>query len=94
MSNDEHKFKFDKDVLSRCDQIAFECLGEATRKKLLPEFKSALYKNKDFGDYLLVCSDGSVLFSPAEIGTSLLIEGFKSGLRSDKAAIKESKNKP
>lgn len=90
MGNDDHQFKFDEEVLSRCDQIAFECLGDVKRKRLLPEYKSALYENTTFGDYLLVCSDGSILFSPAEIGTSLLIAGFKNGLRSNKAAVKES----
>lgn len=88
MSNDSRSFIFDEATLKRCDQIAFECLGDVVRKKLLPEYKSALYENKTFGDYLLVCVDETILFAPSEIGASLLVAGFKNGLRSNIEAVK------
>jgi hypothetical protein len=91
MSSNHHSFVFNDDTLSRCDEIAAECFGEANRKKLIPELKSALYVNKADGDCLLVCTDESILFVPAEIGRSLLIAGFKNGLRSNIEAVKRSK---
>lgn len=93
MSTDHQPFTFDADTLSRCDQIAFECLGDVVRKRLLPKYQSALYENKTFGDYLLVCADGTILFAPAEIGASLLVAGFKNGLRSNLDAVKRSSEK-
>jgi hypothetical protein len=90
MSTDHHPFVFGADAIKRCDEIATECLGEVTRKKRIKELQSVLYTDNVEGDYLLVCTDGSVLFAPAEIGASLLIAGFKNGLRSNLDAVKRS----
>jgi len=90
MNTTDSRFNFDEKLLSSCDQIAEEHLGNATRKKLYPEYKSVLYKHKTVGDYMLVCADGSMLYAPYEIGVSLLINGFKNGLRSGPSAVKHA----
>lgn len=87
------KFVFTEDLLASCDEIAEDCLGIVLRRRLYPKLKSALYENSTAGNYLLVCVDGSILFTHKEIGIDALVAGFKNGLRSNPQAVKEKNKK-
>lgn len=89
MAETGESFIFDDETLERCDTIAQECLGTVIRRRLYPKLKSALYENHTFSEYILVCYDGSILFSHKDIGVEALVVAFKNGLRSDQKAVQD-----
>lgn len=89
MRSDSDNFTFSDNDLLQCDAIAQECLGVVIRRRLYPKLKSALYESHTFGEYLLVCIDKSVLFTPKEIGIEALVAAFKNGLRSNREAVQK-----
>lgn len=90
MTDTNKSFSFDRKTLAFCDELAATTFGEALRKRRYPKYKSILYTNKTSEDLLLVCSDGTFLYAPEEVGTGLLLNGFKNGLRSSAEAVREA----
>lgn len=87
MSLSSTTFTFDDDLVKKCDEIAQSYLDKVKTKKVLPEYHSIQYVEKHSGDILLVCADGTFLFTPNELGSRLNIKAFCNGLRSDPQAL-------
>jgi len=87
MSLSSSNFVFDETLIIECDKIAHTYLESVKTKKVLPEYHSIQYVEKHSGDILLVCADGTLLFTPGELGKALNIKAFCNGLRSDPQAL-------
>lgn len=80
-------FVFDQKTEGFCDELVRRYFSEVKRKKRLPEFRSIQYFEKRSGDILLACVDGSLLYTPCELGPSVNLLAFENGLRSDSDAL-------
>jgi len=87
MDNDLSNFEFNEEIESRCDAIASKSFGEIKRRVKLEKYRSIQYIEEETRDILLVCSDGSILYTPGELGSKMNIMAFENGIRSDPKAL-------
>lgn len=87
MSLPSPTFVFDNETIQKCDKIAKSYLENIKTKRILSEYHSIQYVENHSGDILLVCVDGSILFTPGELGSRMNIKAFCNGLRSDPQAL-------
>jgi len=78
--------RLEKELEEKCDRLAQEHI-EVKRKKIIHEQQCIQYVDKNTGDILLVCADGSMLYTPYELGKSMNLKGFQSGFRTDPQAL-------
>lgn len=78
-----------KDLLEKCDHLAETYLVAIEERKAFSAYPAVQYVEAGSGDILLVCEDGSLLYTPAELGKKINIKAFENGLRSDPEALKE-----
>ncbi len=86
------EFVFEKSSIEICDAIAENYFENIKKSRQFPEYHSIQYVEEDSGDLLLVCVDGSFLFTPEELGSVMNIKAFKNGLRSDPQALQNRSN--
>lgn len=87
MEHDLDSFEFDKESESLCDELVSRYFEEFKRKNKLPKYRSIQYAEKKTRDILLVCIDGSLLYTPADLGARMNLMAFENGLRSDPEAL-------
>jgi len=84
----ENTFTLAQKDIEHCDELAEEYLDTIKRREILEEYRSVQYVEEHSGDILLVCADGTMLYTPGELGRRTNIAGFKNGLRSDPEALR------
>ena len=72
----------------RLDKIAGEFLQGVRSKKEYPIYKGIQYRETETGDFLFVCEDESMLYTPSSIGKTLNLMAFCNGFRTDVGALK------
>lgn len=87
MDSDRMGPLLDKETLERCDTLAGQLLTKIKRRRVLSEYGAIEYIEDETGDILLVCGDGSLLYTPGELGRQLSLKAFKNGFRSDINAL-------
>ncbi len=91
MDLSDNTFAFDKQAEADCDALAEANLAEIKRKRKLPRYRAIQYIENPTDDILLVCADGSMLYTPCELGKRLNLLAFESGLRTDPQALENRK---
>lgn len=80
-------FEFNQEVEGFCDELVRRYFNEVKRKRRLPEYRSIQYFEKRTGDILLACVDGSLLYTPCDLGPRVNLLAFENGFRSDLTAL-------
>lgn len=89
MDSDRSNLSLNEEASKRCDELANELLTKIKRRRELSEYGVIEYVEAESGDILLVCGDGSCLYTPGELGRSMSLKAFKNGFRSDRDALKQ-----
>lgn len=84
---DSHSHLAENETL--CDEKAEKYLLRVAKKKHLAEYSCFQYKEDTTGDYLIVCEDGSVLYTPYELGSAMNIKAFCNGIRTEETALSQ-----
>lgn len=87
MDLDRDNLSLDDDTKERCDRLAEQLLTKIKRRKILKDYGVMEYIEEETGDILLVCADGTLLYTPGELGRQLSLKAFKNGFRTDYSAL-------
>lgn len=92
MDNHLDSFEFDEESERFCDELASHYFEDIKKRTKITKFRSIQYVEKRTRDILLVCVNGSILYTPADLGAAVNSIGFECGVRSDPEALIRLKN--
>jgi hypothetical protein len=87
MDSDRDNLSLDANTKERCDVLAEQLLTKIKRRKVLNDYGVIEYVEAETGDILLICADGTLLYTPGELGRQLSLKAFKNGFRTDYSAL-------